>query len=456
MKICLLSNNSRTNEKNVELAKICAPNHLTYALKHGYTQHSMRIDFEESKLGWLKTLKHLLPQFDIVFAHGVDTLYMNQRIRIEDLCVEQGHTHGVMMAKEEHTDNFLNNDVSVWWSDKDSMALIDRLIADYEIWVNYDWLHQSHLFNLLQKEEWVRKVVKLAAARDLNASPGGDNYARWKYGSFICHLLGCDENTKIPVARAMLRKVSADGCYYPPSETYRRIKRRSQRNPRAVFIGIPSYKPEMHFSCGQSISAFMIWAKLMCPDWHFFIHQLVGTGVPKLRDHLVWSALNAINPTTGKADYGKILMIDSDMAFNPPQVMQLVKQPHPVIGAMYPLKKQGLAWVWTPIPGRVPDQRGVQIVQGIGTGFKCFELEVFEAFAEQHPELSYTNNEPKSDYFGKKITMFFREDILDGQRLPEDFYFDNECIKMGIPVCADTKLHIEHIGECGWLAVNKT
>jgi len=455
MKVALLNCHSDTPGLNLDLARLTAGNHTTYSQKHGYTQMVLRMPWEESKLGFMLALKRLLPQFDIVLTHGTDLLFMNQRIRVEELCVKTGHTHGVMFAKEEHTDWGVNNDVGVWFNDADAMGVIDRIIADYEKWIDLDYLWQLHLFNLLQSDPDFAKKVKLTAARDMNASPGGDNMARWKWGDFICHFLGFDENTKISAAKHMLKKVSADGCYYPPSETYRRIKRQSKRNPRAVFIAIPSYRPETHYHAAQSITAFMIWAKLQCPDWHFYLHQLVGTGVPKLRDHLVFTGLNAVNPTTGRMDYGKLLFIDSDMAFNPPQVMQLVKQPHPVVGAMYPLKKKGLAWVWTPIPGRNPDQRGIQVVAGIGTGFKCFEMEVFEAYAAQHPELTYTNNEPNSDYFGKKLTMFFREEVVDGQRMPEDFWFDLKCQEMGIPVCADTKLHIEHIGECGWLDVNK-
>lgn len=455
MNVSLLTCHSITNPLNLELARLTAPNHAAYATRQGYSQQILRMDWEPSKLAFLLELRALLPRFDLVLTHGSDVLMMNQSIRVEDVCARLKHTRGVMFSREGHTDWPVNNDVGIWWHDADSLAVLDRLIADHETWRDYPWIWQNHLWNLLQTDPAFASRVKLALPRDMNAAPGGDNEARWKIGDWICHLLGCDEATKIPAAKLMLKKVSPDGCYHHPGTLFLRHQRLSRRNPRAVFIGIPSYKPEMHFQAGQSIVALQIWAAHKLPDWQIFIKQLVGTGVPKLRDNLVSDALTAVNPRSGRADYGKLLMIDSDIGFNPLQVAQLIQQPHPIIGGLYPLKTKPLAWVWQPKPGAKPDQRGVQLVAGLGTGFKCFDLAVFEAYAEAHPELAYTNNDLGTEYAGRPMTLFFREDIVDGNRMPEDFYFDRKCQELGIPVAADTKLHLGHFGDADWLAVNK-
>ena len=449
MNICLLTNHSCSNEKNLELARITSGNHLTYAQRHGYTQHIMRIDWEPSKLGWLKTLKELLPQFDLVLGHGIDTLFMNQRITVQDICVNAGHTHGVMMAKEEHTDNFLNNDVSIWWNDKDSMTLIDRLIADYPIWRDYAWLHQSHLFNLLQLEQGIRDIVKLGESREMNASPGGDNCARWKYGTWLCHLLGCDENTKIPAARMMLKKCSSDGCYYPLTETFRRIKRLSDRNMKTVVIGIPNYDGNVRTETADFIMALFARAY----EGVEFVAYIpaFGTTVPRMRDLIVHQARQLKLKDGRRA--GKLLFIDADIKPTVADAVKLCSHAAPVVGGCYPAKQAPYRWIGTPIPGKGIMQNGLQEWVEVGTGFKCYDLDVFDAIAEAYPENWYVEALP--EFYGQRVGFFFTDMIHERRRLSEDYAVDHRWREMGGQVLVDTQVQVGHMGLANMLDLKK-
>ncbi len=460
MKTCLLTCHSvpnevcsdRSTQLNCELAAITSPNHMAYARRHGYSQQIVRMPWEEVKLGLLLQLKKLLPQFDVVVTHGSDVLFMNQSITVDEVCFSAGHNRGVMFAREAHTDWPINNDVGVWWNDARSMAVIDQLIKTWETWRDYPYLWQNQIWNLIQTDVELSKFVTLTNPRVMNASPGGDNEARWKIGDWLCHFLGHNEDTKITVAQRMLQKCSADGAFYPPAAVYNRIKRTTKRDPKAVMIAMPTYSGEARVETMQCLMFFMQWASRNMPDWTFCPAHLAGTGVPKLRDCLVQMALEAQTPN-GKG-FGKLFFWDSDVAALPEQVQRIVSHNHPVTGGLYPLKKKGLAWVWLPIPGLGPMKNGLQSVAGVGTGFKCFDMAVFEAFSELHPELQYTNNDLDPRFAGKKMTMFFREDIVDGNRMPEDYYFDRQTMLMGLPVYADMTVRLGHIGHADFLQMN--
>ena len=217
---------------------------------------------------------------------------------------------------------------------------------------------------------------------------------------------------------------------------------------------MPCYDGLYRAETMQSIYSFVLQAEFSLPDYKFVFAHLEGTGVPKLRDILVHQALEAVNPRNGKK-FGKLLFIDADMGCNADQIMRIISHPHPVIGGKYPLKSNRAGWVWQPIPGVGTDKRGVQSVAGIGTGFKCFDLEVFEAYQQAYPELSYVCNDLDPRFAGKKMHLYFREDIVEGSRMPEDYYFDYRVQKMGIPVSCDTTIKLGHYGTVNFLELMK-
>ncbi len=460
MKTCLLTCHSvptetdtlRSTELNYELATVTAPNHMAYARRHSYSQHILRVPWKECNPGKLVHLKAILPQFDVVVTHGSDVLFMNQSVTVDEVCFKAGHKSGVMFAREAHTDWPLNNDVGIWFNDERSHKILDRLIATWETWQDYPYLWQSQVWNLIQTDKEMAACVTLTNPRMMNASPGGDNEARWKIGDWVCHFLGHDENTKVAVAHRMLKKCSADGAYYPPAAVFNRIKRTTTRDPKAVIIAMPTYNGEARVETMQCLMAFMMWAGRNMPDWIFSPAHLAGTGVPKLRDYLVHLALEAKTPE-GKG-FGRIFFWDSDVAALPEQLQRILTHKHPVVGGLYPLKKKGLAWVWLPMQGLGPMPNGLQSVAGVGTGFKSFDLCLFEAFAETHPELEYTCTDLDPRFAGKKMTMFFREDVVEGNRMPEDYYFDRQTMLMGLPVYADTTVRLGHIGHADYLQFN--
>ena len=450
MKIAILAHHSAGN---AELARLTAENKWKYSAKHGYDLITLRTSGEEWKVGVTKRLRQILPAYDAVMTMGSDVLLMNHGIKIEDRFSVA--TDSVVISREDVCEWPLNNDIAIWCNTPRTFEVIDRIIADADIWLDYPWLWQNHLWNLIANKDPVAiKGIRLCDPRELNATHGNGQNSRWQFGDFIIHFLGYPEDQKIALVKHYLAMCSTDGTFHPPGTLFNRIKRKECEDvdPKAVFIAMPTYDGQARVETMQSLLFFLQWAASNMPDWTFTPAHLAGTGVPKLRDMLVHMARHS-RTSKGKR-FGKLFFWDSDVAALPQQVQRIISHSHPVIGGLYPLKKKGLAWVWKPIPGTGPDKAGVQNVAGVGTGFKCFDMAVFEAYAQAHPELEYTNNDLDDRFAGKKMTLFFREDVVDGHRMPEDYYFDRRVMEMGIPVSADTTIRLGHVGPCDWLAVN--
>ena len=450
MKICLLTHHS---EANVTLAALTAENKRSYSARHGYDFITLRTSGDSWKVGVLKKMLDLIPLYDAVMTVGSDVLFMNHEIKIED---RYSVKDSVVMCREDTCEWPVNNDVAIWCNTPATLELVRRLIADFDIWRDYPWLWQNHLWNLMATQPaFMPKAVRMIEPRQMNATHGNGQNSRWQFGDWIIHFLGYSEAEKIALAKHYLAFHSTDGAFYPPATLFNRVRRLSLRNPKAVFIAMPCYDGTYRAETMQSITNFLMWVSVTHPDWMFVFAHLEGTGVPKLRDCLVHMGLEAVNPRSSKKDFGKLLFIDADIGCNPEQIMRICSHQHPVIGGMYPLKKKGAGWVWKPIPGVGPDKHGVQNVAGVGTGFKCFDMAVFEAYQQQYPELGYINNDLDVTFTGKKMHLYFREDIVEGSRMPEDYFFDYRVAKMGIPISADTTVKLGHFGTVNFLELTK-
>ncbi len=440
MNICLLTCHSVTNPLNLELARITAPNHLAYAQRHGFSQQTLRMDWEPSKLGFLVALKKLLPQFDMVLTHGSDVLMMNQSITPQQVAQKANHRVGVMFARESHTDWPINNDVGIWWNDPASMAVIDRMIADEPVWRDYAWIWQNHLWNVMQGEPDFAKKITLAMPRDMNASPGGDNEARWKCGDWLCHFLGHNEFTKIPIARLMLKKVSADGSYHGPTTTYRRIKRLSKRDPNLVVLAMPNYEGMAHVETFNASLFALFEAANKAGQTRFVKLDGGGTQTPRMRDLLLYKARNLV--VDGK-QAGRIGFIDYDMIFNLEQLLKMARHQAPVVGALYPKKKPPFDWCFTPIPGKGTMSNGLQECAEIGTGFKFYDLDVFDAIIAENPQTEY--DETVEEFRGHAVNFIFHDQVVDRHRDSEDYTVDRMWRDMGGIVYVDTTVKVGHM-----------
>lgn len=194
MQIKILTN---TSAKVAELSEITQHNQKKYADRHGYDWSCENFEydtpkFNENSLKTLHGLKEHIKETDVLMTVGADVMFMNQWIRIEDILVPGDN---VVVAKEKFSWWPINNDVMLWVNTPDTLALVDKFIADFDIWKQYQWRLQQHLWNLIQTDLKVRKTVRVVEAQVMNQHPRD-----WQLGDFIMHFYGMPVPNKVLLA----------------------------------------------------------------------------------------------------------------------------------------------------------------------------------------------------------------------------------------------------------------
>lgn len=176
-----------------------------------------------------------------------------------------------------------------------------------------------------------------------------------------------------------------------------------------------------------------------------------------------------------RSGYTHLLFIDSDIEFNPMDVLALLHLDKDVNGALYP--KKAIKWenviqaiknrpdiksnelelvtgdfVFNPLPGvkQFSVAEPIEVLE-IGTGFMMIKREVFLKFSEEFPHLKY-----KPDHVGqanfdgsREIHMFF-DTVIDpdtGRYLSEDYFFCQSWRKIGGKIFVCPWMKTRHVGS---------
>ena len=173
-----------------------------------------------------------------------------------------------------------------------------------------------------------------------------------------------------------------------------------------------------------------------------------------------------------------LMFIDSDIDFNPMDVLALLALDKPIIGGAYP--KKSIAWervydamrlglvgesnpqpqqleqysgdyVFNVVPGtdRISMVEPVEVLE-IGTGFMMVRRDTFEQFAAAYPDLSYRPDHNRTKAFDgtREIHMYFQA-LIDPESkryLSEDYMFCQWSRKIGIPIYLCPWMKLKHSG----------
>lgn len=195
MRVLIRSNWS----KNIQaLTAVCSESHKAYCKKWGYDYKFNDLDYQNYNQVVIKDLEGLLEdlgQYDVVMNIGMDTLFMNHDISVRDVFQPWD---SVLVAREETGWWPINNDVMIYRAGR-SEKLIERFINDFDVWKQYPWRQQTHLWNLMQEEKWVRDMVRLVPAKVMNQHPNN-----WQLGDWIVHFYNMSLEDKLANAKNMM------------------------------------------------------------------------------------------------------------------------------------------------------------------------------------------------------------------------------------------------------------
>lgn len=193
-------------------------------------------------------------------------------------------------------------------------------------------------------------------------------------------------------------------------------------------------------------------------------------------ESLITRARNYLVDEFLRSGFTHLMFIDSDIDFNPNDVIALLALNKPIVGGPYP--KKCIAWeniydavrfglvpnderwklqefagdfVFNAVPGTQEIQlnQPVEVLE-IGTGFMMVEREVFTKFAEAYPEYWYVPDHNRSAAFdgSRKIYQYFQAEIETerGRYLSEDYWFCQKARKAGMGVWFAPWMQIKHHG----------
>ena len=175
-----------------------------------------------------------------------------------------------------------------------------------------------------------------------------------------------------------------------------------------------------------------------------------------------------------RSDCTHMLFIDSDVHFNPQDVIAMLALDREIIGGPYP--KKSIKWknvktaiknnpeiepgmlervvgdfVFNPVKGTTQFSVSEPLeVMEIGTGFMMINREVFAKYEKAYPEYRYKpDHVGQSNFDGSRYIHAFFDTIIDpdSQRyLSEDYMFCQWARKIGIKIWLCPWMRTEHIG----------
>ena len=202
-------------------------------------------------------------------------------------------------------------------------------------------------------------------------------------------------------------------------------------------------------------------------------------------ESLITRARNYLVDEFLRSPYTHLMFIDSDIHFNPNDVLTLAALDKEIIGAPYP--KKVIAWekvrnavdagmadddptkleeftgdfVFNPIGGttEIKVSEPVEVLE-IGTGFMLIAREVLEKFRDAYPQFSYKPDHNRSENFdGSRYIHAFFDTVIDSEAfagkgsggsdryLSEDYMFCQFTRKIGISTWLCPWMKLGHVGS---------
>ena len=197
-------------------------------------------------------------------------------------------------------------------------------------------------------------------------------------------------------------------------------------------------------------------------------------------ESLITRARNYLVDEFLRSDATHLMFIDSDIHFNPQDILTLLAMDKDIIGAPYP--KKSISWgnvaravqknpnippgelagiigefVFNPVAGtsQFSVLEPLEVME-IGTGMMMIKKEVFKKFEDAYPQYRYKpDHGGNSQFDGSRYIHAYFDTIIDRgpdapgnseRYLSEDYFFCQMCRKIGIQIWLCPWMKTEHVG----------
>ena len=241
----------------------------------------------------------------------------------------------------------------------------------------------------------------------------------------------------------------------------------------AVIFATPAFNGQLDADYGWALhkTTAQLMVNHVRHDW--WINSSTGS-IQMARSHLASKFLREAPDAT------HLFFIDSDMSWQPADVMRIISSGKDVASGTY-LKKQPFNMEWTHHPQLDDEGQTIQCKETdmvkcrrVPTGFLCIRRHVLEAMADRLEDLAYFGN-PHPDTKEKTKEFAYFEDLTfldphvkqngtanaffenynapfkeEPRRFSEDYVFSERCRALGFEMWIDIKCDLVHYGRYGW------
>lgn len=156
---------------------------------------------------------------------------------------------------------------------------------------------------------------------------------------------------------------------------------------------------------------------------------------------LITMARNQMAADFLMTDNDRLVFVDSDVSWEPGDLLKLAKHEADVVGGAYRLKQPAIAWpvIWDESKPELHAVDGLLEVLSLPAGFLAISRKALERLKAAHPERTYT-------HMGHKAHAFFHAPFADGRLWGEDAAFCADWRAIGGKVWLDPNPTLTHVG----------
>ena len=203
--------------------------------------------------------------------------------------------------------------------------------------------------------------------------------------------------------------------------------RKKQLQGKALLVGLPIHRGTEEPETKEGLDGL----KKLCQ--HYGITYVEGrlTGeslIGRGRDVIASWFLDGFDHEGEKRPFTHLMFIDSDISFNPQDVIRLMLHDVDLVGGIYPKKCENPDFVWGFKQGDIGKKLPLDLRTGlieldvIGTGFMLAKRRVFETMIEALDMKPLQDKAPNA-IEGKYYWFFGEGPDEDNVRLSEDYWF---------------------------------
>lgn len=208
---------------------------------------------------------------------------------------------------------------------------------------------------------------------------------------------------------------------------------------KGVWVAVPAYTGQICIETVHSLNVEMIYA--FDRGRPFVLSQQGGHSIISMCRNMFAMEFLASDPD----EFSSLIFVDSDVAFQPGDLLKLADYPRDIVGGVYPFRKDPLKYPVKFISGEPPPpdpETGLIKVAGLPTGFLKISRAALELIMAKFPDYWYHDESTPQ----KKAWRFFEFIIKNNMFYGEDYGFCALARECGLDIWCDPNLTLTHVG----------